>query len=105
MTATSETLTAGMRIVVRAGPPEGHCRTPFYLRGKTGTLVGEVGRFHDPSLLAFHKPGLPKRRLYRVQFRQQDLWPGYVGADDCLMADLYEHWLVLDDGSPETKDS
>ena len=105
MTVTSETLTPGMRIVVRDGPPEGHCRTPFYLRGKTGMLVGEVGRFHDPSLLAFHKPGLPKRRLFRVQFRQQDIWPDYASADDCLMADLYEHWLVSDGGAPETKDS
>ena len=101
----TETLAPGMRIVVKAGPPEAHCRTPFYLRGKPGTLIGEVGRFHDPSLLAFHKPGLPKRRLYRVRFRQRDLWPGYGAAGDCVMADLYEHWLVPDGAASDAKDA
>ena len=32
--------------------------------------------------------------LYRVQFRQADLWPGYAGGpNDSVVADLYEHWL------------
>ena len=91
---TTSTLLPGTRVVVRRGPPERHCRTPSYLRGRVGTVLAEVGTFHDPSLLAFHKPGLPCRRLYRVSFRQADLWPSYQGPKDVLLADLYEHWLT-----------
>jgi hypothetical protein len=83
-----------MRVRVRQGPPEAHCRVPSYLRGKPGLVLEDVGCFRDPSLLAFHKPGLPARRLFRVRFRQQDLWPGYDAADDAVLADLYEHWLI-----------
>lgn len=73
----------------------GHCRTPWYLRGRTG-VVGEVlGRFRDPERLAYHKPGLPALVLYKVRFAQRELWPGYRGgAKDTLEADLYEPWLI-----------
>lgn len=72
----------------------GHCRTPLYLKGRVGTVVCVAGRWRDPELLAYHKPGLPLRRLYRVRFRQADLWPGYEHSSDTLEADLYEHWLA-----------
>ncbi len=88
-------IVTGTDIVVLAGPPEAHCRTPCYLRGKPGTVVGDFGRFRDPTSLAYHRPGLPKRRLLRVAFRQRDLWPDYSGPDsDLLFADLYESWLA-----------
>jgi hypothetical protein len=48
---------------VRTGPPEAHCRTPYYLRGQVGIIIGIAGRYRDPSLMAFHKPGLPERLL------------------------------------------
>jgi len=57
----------------------GHCRTPFFLRGKTGVIVGIQGAFHDPEKLAYHKPGLPRQVLYKVRFKQSDLWPNYRG--------------------------
>lgn len=76
----------------------GHCRTPFSLRGKTGVIVGIQGAFHDPEKLAYHKPGLPKQVLYKVRFRQSELWPNYRGKlQDHLEADLYEHWLIRED--------
>lgn len=72
----------------------GHCRTPVYLRGRSGTVVGIAGRFRDPERLAYHKPGLPLQTLYRIRFSQRDLWPGYDGqADDEIEADIFEHWL------------
>lgn len=72
----------------------GHCRTPFYLRGKSGVVMSAIGAFRNPELLAYHKPGLPRRVLYRVRFRQAELWDDYRGApSDTLEADLYEHWL------------
>ena len=72
----------------------GHCRTPWYLRGKTGVVVGIQGTFRNPEQLAYHKPGLPAQLLYKVQFKQGDIWGRYVGAaDDNVEADIYEHWL------------
>ncbi|RAI02229.1 nitrile hydratase [Acuticoccus sediminis] len=86
-------LAPGTVVHVLGGPPEPHCRTPHYLRGKTGVVDCELGIYPDPTRLAYHKPGLPKRRLYRVQFSQAALWPGYPASGDTLYADLYEHWL------------
>lgn len=87
----------GDRVRVLRGPPERHCRTPYYLRGRPGIVEEVVGTFRDPSKLAFHKPGLPLTRLYRVRFCQQDLWPECSsGSKDTLMADLYGHWLQLE---------
>lgn len=87
-------LSAGLRVRVLERQPEPHCRTPFYLRGAVGLVTEVVGRYHDPSMLAYHKPGLPMRWLYRVQFRQSDIWTDYSGAaNDTVVADLYEHWL------------
>ncbi|WP_108659229.1 SH3-like domain-containing protein [Acuticoccus kandeliae] len=86
----------GVAVRVVGGPPEPHCRTPHYLRGKTGIVDREIGTYADPSRLAYHKPGLPKRRLYRVRFDQASLWPDYPTPGDTLYADLYEHWLLPD---------
>ena len=72
----------------------GHCRTPWYLRGKPGVVAAVYGRFRNPEQLAYHKPGLPALVLYKVRFAQGDLWGRYAGpASDHLEADIYEHWL------------
>lgn len=91
---------AGAAVRVAEGPAEAHCRTPLYLRGKPGVVEREVGLYLDPTRLAFLKPGLPKRRLYRVRFEQRTLWPDYAVPTDTLYADIYEHWL-LPAGAPE----
>ena len=84
----------GDRVRVASRPVLGHCRTPWYLRGKPGEVAVVLGRFRNPELLAYHKPGLPALALYKVRFRQRDLWSRYAGAaDDHLEADIYEHWL------------
>lgn len=85
---------AGDRVRVRTGEPGHHCRTPHFLRGREGVVEEAVGIFRDPERLAYHKPGLPKKALYSVRFRQADLWPDYRGhPGDTLAADIYEHWL------------
>lgn len=72
----------------------GHVRTPIYVRGKTGTIERIVGAFPNPEKLAYGQPGLPYKYLYRVNFRQTDLWPDYAGnATDTLEIEIYEHWL------------
>jgi len=72
----------------------GHCRTPWYLRGKTGVIASVHGTFRDPETLAYHRPGLPALPLYKVRFRQRDLWGRYAGPPgDELEVDIYEPWL------------
>jgi len=84
----------GDPVLVRLAFPPGHIRTPFYARGKPGVVESYVGSFANPEELAFgHKDG-PKLPLYRVRFRQLDLWPDYQGPEqDTAVLDLYEHWL------------
>ena len=79
---------------VQARFPQGHVRTPFYLRGKTGVVERLCGVFRNPESLAYGGSGLPERPLYRVRFAQRALWPAYPGPDhDTLDAEIYEHWL------------
>lgn len=85
----------GERVRVAALNPPGHRRTPFYVRGKTGVVERYVGEFRNPEELAYGFAGEPRRKLYRVRFRQRDVWPAYQGgADDTVDVDIYEHWLA-----------
>ncbi len=87
-------LEMGQKVRVKTGDPPGHIRTPFYLRGKEGVIEERQGVYRNPEELAFGKEGLPKKPLYLVRFRQQDVWQDYAGpATDTLSADIYEHWL------------
>ena len=78
--------------------PEGHCRTPAYLRGRVGRVERVLGAFRNPEELAYYKAaGL--QPLYWVSFAQAELWPGYAGSmQDRLAADIYEHWLEPAEG-------
>ena len=83
----------GDRVLVRAHFPPGHIRAPYYTRGQTGEVAQITGPFPTAEERAYGRPGAPEP-LYRVRFRQHDLWPNYAGgADDTLVADIYEHWL------------
>lgn len=84
----------GSRVRVRAAYPPGHIRTPFYVRGKVGEIERYCGQFPNPEELAYARDGLPAQPLYRVRFRQRDVWPGYRGAaKDVLEVEIYQHWL------------
>ena len=85
----------GDTVRVRRAFPPGHCRTPFYCRGKSGTIVHYCGNFRNPEQLAYGIYDGPKGPLYRVQFKQTDMWPNYAGApQDKAEIEIYEHWLV-----------
>ena len=85
----------GETVRVRRAFPPGHCRTPFYCRGKSGTIVHYCGNFRNPEQLAYGIYDGPKGPLYRVQFKQTDIWPNYAGApQDKAEIEIYEHWLV-----------
>ena len=84
----------GEKVRVTKAYPPGHIRTPFYIRGHTGTVERICGAFPNPEELAQMRDGLPAQPLYRVRFRQKDVWPDYAGPDrDVLEVELYEHWL------------
>ena len=84
----------GTRVRVRRADPPGHIRTPWYIRGQVGEIERLCGSFPNPEELAYNRPGLPAQPLYRVRFRQRDLWPDYAGsAEDKLEVEIYQHWL------------
>lgn len=92
--AASPVFAIGDRVRIVDRPALGHCRTPFYLRGRTGVVSEWQGAFRDPEKLAYHQPGLPARHLYKIRLLQSEVWPAYAGpATDELEADIYEHWL------------
>lgn len=85
---------AGDRVRVMKAYPPGHIRTPFYIRGHTGTVERVCGAFPNPEELAQMRDGLPAQPLYRVRFRHKDVWPDYKGPDaDVVEIEIYEHWL------------
>ena len=84
----------GARVRVRRAAPPGHIRTPWYIRGQIGEIERLCGAFANPEELAYNRSGLPEQPLYRVRFRQQELWPDYAGAPrDTLVVEIYQHWL------------
>ncbi|MSP50309.1 MAG: nitrile hydratase subunit beta [Alphaproteobacteria bacterium] len=84
----------GDRVRVRRADVPGHLRTPRYIRGHEGEVERICGFFANPEELAFNRHGLPRRALYRVRFRQADVWPDYDGpATDTIDVEIYEHWL------------
>jgi len=84
----------GERVRVMKAYPPGHIRTPFYIRGHTGTVERLCGAFPNPEELAQMRDGLPAQPLYRVRFLQKDVWPGYKGPDgDVVEIEIYQHWL------------
>lgn len=84
----------GDKVRVAERPAVGHCRTPWYLRGKRGEIASIHGTFRDPERLAYHQPGLPAQVLYKVRFKQREIWGRYDGPQtDQLEADIFEYWL------------
>lgn len=87
----------GDRVRVRFAEVSGHCRTPYYLRGKRGVVAQFRGEFRNPEELAYHRPGLPVQPLYQVEFAFGEVW-GANKRDSRLSiaADIYQHWLEPD---------
>lgn len=84
----------GDRVRVKTANPPGHRRTPAYIRGKEGEIERVCGSFANPEELAYGFNGEPKHVLYRVRFRQGQVWQAYEGSrDDWIEMEIYEHWL------------
>lgn len=83
----------GLQVKVREDYPNGHFRTPVYVRGKKGVITKVLGAHVNPELAAYGLKG-PMKEHYEVRFRQRDLWPDYQGSErDTVDIDLMEHWL------------
>jgi len=84
----------GDSVTVRRAFPPGHVRTPGFVRGKDGVIAEIAGAYPNPEELAYGRPGTPMITLYRVRFRQRDLWNDYDGPElDTAVVDVFEHWL------------
>jgi hypothetical protein len=93
-TAIPARFKSGDAVTVRAAYPPGHIRTPWYIRGHRGTVVHALGPFPNPEELAYNRSGLPAQPLYRVRFRQTEIWPDYSGkSTDTVDIEIYQHWL------------
>lgn len=84
----------GERVRVMKAYPPGHIRTPYYIRGCSGTIERLCGSFPNPEELAQLRDGLPAKPLYRVRFLQKEVWPDYLGnAVDVVEVEIFQHWL------------
>jgi nitrile hydratase len=87
-------LTAGQSVRVRRRYPPGHVRTPFYVRGRRGEVVGLAAVHPNPESLAYGGEGLPAEPVYRVRFTHAELWGERAQAGgDVTVLDLQESWL------------
>lgn len=86
--------TGGDRVTVIELNKAGHIRTPFYVRGRSGTVLHRCGSFLNPERLSVGDVSGPVIPLYRVGFQLCDLWFGYEGnTGDMLCIEIYDHWL------------
>ena len=84
----------GDRVRIASRFPLGHYRTPVYVRGKVGVIERVLDRFVNPEEEAYGRNSGDRIRLYRVRFKQRELWPDYRGgALDELQIEIFEHWL------------
>jgi nitrile hydratase len=87
------TLAVGEHVQVADRPHPGHHRTPAYLKGKRGRVARVHATFTNPETRAYGEDGLPKLRLYLVEFERSEVWPEQADGRDRLYADVFEHWL------------
>jgi nitrile hydratase len=88
---TRERFKRGDRVRVREDYVPGHVRMPAYIRGKTGTVVGESPAYPFPDAHA-HGVESQDEPTYDVRFRSEDLWPN--SADRALVhAGVFQSYL------------
>jgi len=85
---------SGDKVVVEDLGLACHYRVPTFIRGLVGTVERYCGRYPNPEAIAYGDRKAPPIELYRLKFRQKDVWPDYAGAaDDLLFIEVYRHWL------------
>jgi len=85
----------GARVRVRNDWPETrgpcHIRTPWYVRGETGTVLRHLGDFANPEDLAFARPAA-RLPLYHVRFDQPAIWHQGRAGDEVVI-EIFGSWL------------
>ena len=81
----------GVRVADRVHA--GHHRTPGYLKGKRGRVARVHDTFTNPETRAYGEDGLPRLRLYLVEFEATDVWSGGPHTRERVCADVFEHRL------------
>jgi nitrile hydratase len=85
----------GARVRVRNDWPETrgpcHIRTPWYVRGETGTVLRHLGDFANPEDLAFARPAA-RLPLYHVRFDQPAIWHEGRAGDEVVI-EIFGSWL------------
>ena len=89
----------GATVRVKALFPPGHYRTPFYTRGRCGTVLYLVDHQPNPEAMAYGRRG-QKLPVYRVRFEANELRGEPSSAPgDAVVAGLFEPWLEPIEGS------
>lgn len=92
---------SGDRVLVEDLGLACHYRVPTFIRGLVGTVDRYCGRFPNPEAIAYGDRKAPSIELYRLKFRQSDVWPDYDGeAGDILFIEAYRHWLRAAPSAP-----
>ena len=92
---TRRRFNAGDVVRVRNDFVPGHVRMPGYIRGKTGTVVGESPVYPFPDAHA-HGLEAEDEPTYDVRFRTEDLWPN--SSDRALVhVGVFQSYLELAD--------
>jgi len=82
------------RVRIRADYPPGYLRTPYYCRGKIGTVERVLWPLVNAEEAAYGRERGPKKVLYRVRFVMRELWPDYAGPPhDAVEIEIFEHWI------------
>ncbi|WP_207944448.1 SH3-like domain-containing protein [Actinomadura rubrisoli] len=80
----------GDRVRVRTVDPGHHTRVPRYVRGQSGVIVGEHGRWPLPDDRARGIEPPRVETVYIVRFGAADLWGE---GDHTVAVDLWESYL------------
>ena len=90
-------ITRQLFIKVKNLNPKGHTRLPRYVRGKTGANHRYYG-VHDFVESRSQGSGDCPQPLNNVMFSAKELWGSNASALDALHIDMWESYLVREDG-------
>ncbi len=78
---------------IKYAHPPGHVRAPYFLRGKRGIVITNLGPRIDAERSAYRQTA-PKIDLYRVRFSMAELWGDQAEHPfDTVDAEIYDNWL------------
>jgi hypothetical protein len=83
-------LPPGTKVRARLGDPDHHTRVPRYVRGHTGVIVEDTGKWPLPDDVAQRIDPPRVETVYAVRFPAGDLWGQ---GEHSVILDLWESYL------------